>query len=148
MQEYRDTFIICNTSFPRQQWLRERPSVSRYTYVTCLVILVNRQKSRATASGKWLVRLCPFRPDLTGLSYFWSPFSGRGTNFSSSLLLRLKCFGLCQCVRPGMLPALLNVHHLFLVCVLKYFSHVFDSRIWQRATWTSVGTVHVKNQYL
>ena len=120
---------------------------------------MNRQKSRATASGEWVVRLCHFRPDLAGLSCFWSPFSARGTilpdlaglscfrspfsargtNFASSLLLRLKCFCLYRCVRPGMLPALLNVHHLFLVYDLTYFPHVFDSRNWRRATWTSFG---------
>ena len=27
---------ITNTAFPRQQWLRKRASVSRYTYIACL----------------------------------------------------------------------------------------------------------------
>jgi hypothetical protein len=32
---------ICNTlAFPRQEWLRERASVLRYTYIVCLVSLV------------------------------------------------------------------------------------------------------------
>jgi hypothetical protein len=32
---------ICNTlAFPRQEWLRERASVLRYTYIVCFVSLV------------------------------------------------------------------------------------------------------------
>ena len=29
---------ICNTTFPRQQWLRERASMLRYTYIACLLL--------------------------------------------------------------------------------------------------------------
>ena len=36
-----DTYSECviHISFPRQQWLRERASMLRYTYTVCLVIL-------------------------------------------------------------------------------------------------------------
>jgi hypothetical protein len=113
----------------------------RYTYIACLVILMNRQKSRATVSGEWVVLLCPFRPDLAGLSCFWSPFGARG-----SLLLRLKCFDLYQCVRPGMLPAL---------CTYTTFSSFMTWRTFP--TFSTVGIdderrehqlVHLKGQYL
>jgi hypothetical protein len=38
---YRHTLRICNTALTRQQWLRERASLLRYTYVACLVNSVN-----------------------------------------------------------------------------------------------------------
>jgi hypothetical protein len=31
---------ICDTAFPQQQWLRERASMLRYTYIGCLVLFV------------------------------------------------------------------------------------------------------------
>jgi len=34
---YRHTLRICNTYYlPRQQWLRERASMLRYTYISCV----------------------------------------------------------------------------------------------------------------
>jgi len=32
------TYLLCNTSFPQQQWLHERASMLRYAYTACLVI--------------------------------------------------------------------------------------------------------------
>ena len=38
---------ICNAySFPQQQWLRERASVLRHTYIACLVISHRRRQTR------------------------------------------------------------------------------------------------------
>jgi len=32
--------MLNNFAFPRQQWLRERTSMLRYTYIACLVFTV------------------------------------------------------------------------------------------------------------
>jgi hypothetical protein len=41
-QGYKYIPRICNTSFPQQQWLRERPSVLRCAYIAFLVIDLTR----------------------------------------------------------------------------------------------------------
>jgi hypothetical protein len=65
-------------SFPRQQWLRERVSVLRYTYSACLVLVVLSVMSTAirlqarlpgkrdyiSVSSKYFSFLCSFRPIL------------------------------------------------------------------------------------
>jgi hypothetical protein len=59
-----------------------RTPLSVALYVHCLSCPCEQGPRR----GKWVVRLCPFRPDPAGLSCFWMTFSARGTNFASSLL--------------------------------------------------------------
>jgi len=35
-------------AFPRQQWIRERPSVLRYTYVACVLFVGHRERADCT----------------------------------------------------------------------------------------------------
>jgi hypothetical protein len=38
-QVYKRMLRICNTyAFPQQQWLHDRASMLRYTYIACLVV--------------------------------------------------------------------------------------------------------------
>jgi hypothetical protein len=43
-----NTLTMCNTANPRQQWLRERVSVSRYTCIACLVSLNMHMKAETS----------------------------------------------------------------------------------------------------
>jgi len=38
IEGYKHTLTICNTAFPRQQWLRERASMLRHTWPTLPVL--------------------------------------------------------------------------------------------------------------
>jgi hypothetical protein len=40
---------ICNTVFPRQQWLRESASILRYTHIACLVTFYIRVRTENVA---------------------------------------------------------------------------------------------------
>jgi len=35
---YKDTQYVILIAFPRQRWLRERPSMLLYTYIACFVV--------------------------------------------------------------------------------------------------------------
>jgi hypothetical protein len=43
---YTHSEYIILIDFPRQQWLRERASMLRYTYITCLVSLRSKCSTR------------------------------------------------------------------------------------------------------
>jgi hypothetical protein len=45
-------YVILN-AFPRQQWLRERASVLRYTYIACLLCYCIRQQKKAVTYFKF-----------------------------------------------------------------------------------------------
>jgi hypothetical protein len=77
--------------FPLQQWLHERASMLRYTYIACLVFFILGLFNDALKSLRYLIFLTPERSDL-----LWGPrsagflsrgYSGRGVKLTTRLHL-------------------------------------------------------------
>jgi len=76
---------------PRQPWLRERTSLSHYTYIACLVDFCFGAHNIAVVMGAWRPGFCTGTPDICVSSVWNLRFAWRNRNFGPSSPQSSRC---------------------------------------------------------